>query len=231
MTVRKGKILFALIAAATATGAYADEDHLNNSLRAGAYYIWYDTHGDDLSGPYVPTGVNIKLKDVITPYVAYVRRLSEHFSAELAFGAPPLTKTVGKGPATLGSVPFNGQTIVTARWLAPSVLLNYNFFGDSAALRPFVGAGINYTRFYSRQSTAAGNAVGGGPTSISLTSSVGPAVTIGLVYKFTRRFSVHASINAAEVDSDLTANTAGVIRKTHVAFGPRALIVSAGYSF
>src|SRR5581483_10641626 len=101
MTVRKGKILFALIAAATATGAYADEDHLNNSLRAGAYYIWYDTHGDDLSGPYVPTGVNIKLKDVITPYVAYVRRLSEHFSAELAFGAPPLTKTVGKGPATL----------------------------------------------------------------------------------------------------------------------------------
>lgn len=231
MTVRKGKILFALTATALATGAYADEDRLNNSLRVGAYYIWYDTTADDLSGPYVPAGVNIKLKDVVTVYVAYVRKLTDHFSVELAFGQPPLTKTVGKGPATLGSVPFNGQTIVTARWLAPSLLLNYNFFEDSAPLRPFIGAGINYTKFYSRQSTAAGNAIAGGPTSISLTSSVGPAVTLGLVYKITRRFAVHASVNAAEVDSDLTANTAGVIRKTHVNFGPRALVVSAGYSF
>ncbi len=231
MTVRKGKILFALTATALATGAYADEERLNNSLRVGAYYIWYDTTADDLSGPYVPAGVNIKLKDVVTVYVAYVRKLTDHFSVELAFGQPPLTKTVGKGPATLGSVPFNGQTIVTARWLAPSLLLNYNFFEDSAPLRPFIGAGINYTKFYSRQSTAAGNAIAGGPTSISLTSSVGPAVTLGLVYKFTRHFSVHASVNAAEVDTDLTANTAGVIRKTHVNFGPRALVVSAGYSF
>jgi len=231
MTVRKGKILFALTATALATGAYADEDRLNNSLRVGAYYIWYDTTADDLSGPYVPAGVNIKLKNVVTAYAAYVRKLTDHFSVELAFGAPPLTKTVGKGPATLGSVPYNGQTVVTARWLAPSLLLNYNFFEDSAPLRPFIGAGINYTKFYSRQSTAAGNAATGGPTSISLTTSVGPAVTLGLVYKITRHFSVHASVNAAEVDSDLVANTAGVIRKTHISFGPRALVVSAGYSF
>src|SRR5215467_12635403 len=98
MTVRMGKVLFALIATTIATGAMADEDRLNNSVRLGAYYIFYDTRADNLSGPFVPAGVNIKLKDVITPYMAYIRKLSDHFSVELAFGAPPLTKTVGKGP-------------------------------------------------------------------------------------------------------------------------------------
>jgi outer membrane protein len=231
MTVRMGKILFALIAASIATGAYADEERLNNSVRVGMYYVTYDTKADDLRGPYVPAGVNIKLKDVITPYLAYVRTLSDHFALELAMGVPPLTKTVGKGPATLGSVPFNGQTIVTARWLAPSLLLQYVFLDDSYRVRPYVGAGLTYVKFYSRQSTAAGNAIGGGPTSIGLTSSVGPAGTAGISCRITRRFYVYASASASEVDSDLTANTAGVIRKTHVSFGPRAFVLSAGYSF
>jgi outer membrane protein len=225
-----GKILFALIAASIATGAYA-QDRLNNSLRVGAYYVWYDTQADDLSGPYVPPGVKIKLKDVITPYFAYVRTLTDHFALELAMGAPPLTKTVGKGPATLGSVPFNGETIVTARWLAPTLLLQYVFLDDSYRIRPYIGAGFTYVKFYSRQSTAAGNAIGGGPTSISLTSSFGPAGTVGVSCRITRRFYVYASASASDVDSDLTANTAGVIRKTHVSFGPRALVLSAGYSF
>jgi outer membrane protein len=231
MIARIWTIAFGILAASVAAGARAEEDRLSNSLRLGAYYIWYDTTADDLRGPYVPPGVNIRLKDVVTPYFAYVRTLTNHFSVELAIGAPPLTKTVGKGPAKLGSVPFNGETIVTARWLAPTLLLEYSFFDESARLRPFLGAGINYTRFYSRQSTPAGNAVGGGPTSIGLTTSVGPAATLGLSFRMTRHFYLYGSVSASEVDSDLTANTAGVIRKTHVSFGPRTLVLSAGYSF
>jgi outer membrane protein len=226
-----GKIFLALLAVSFATGAYADEDRLNNSLRVGAYYIWYDTVADDLKGPFVPAGVNVKLKSLVTPYFAYVRSFSDHIGMELAFGVPPLTKTQGKGPATLGSVPYNGQTIVTARWFAPTLLFSYTFLDESATLRPFIGAGVNYTRFYSRQSTAAGNAIAGGPTSIGLTASVGPAVTGGVIYRISRHFYVHASLSWSQVDSDLTANTAGVIRTTHVQFGPRALVVSGGYSF
>jgi outer membrane protein len=231
MIARNWTIAFGILAASVTAGAYADEDRLSNSLRVGAYYVWYDTQADDLKGPYVPAGVNIKLKDLVTPYFAYVRTLTNHFSLELALGAPPVTKTVGKGPAKLGSVPFNGETIVTARWFAPTLLLEYNFFDESARLRPFIGAGINYTRFYSRQSTPAGNAVGGGPTSVGLTTSVGPAITAGLSFQMTRHFYLYGSVSASEVDSDLTADTAGVIRKTHVSFGPRTLVLSAGYSF
>jgi outer membrane protein len=222
---------FGILAASVAAGARAEEDYLSNSLRVGAYYVTYDTQADDIRGPYVPPGANLKVKDVITPYFAYVRRLTNHFSVELAVGAPPLTKTEGKGPAKLGSVPYNGQVITTARWLAPTLLLTYSFFDESYKLRPYIGFGINYTKFYSRQSTAAGNAVSGGPTRVDLTTSVGPAATVGLSYRVTRHFSLYGSISASEVDTTLTANTAGVIRTTHISFGPRTAVLAAGYSF
>jgi outer membrane protein len=155
--------LFAL----TGSLAYADGVP-DNTVRVGMYYIQYHASADDLAGPYVPTGLNLSVNDVETLYLAYVRRLSEHFDLELAAGYPPLTKTEGRGPAQIGSVPYNGQVLVTARWFAPTLLLNYKFFDDSHAWRPYIGIGVNYVNFYDRRSTAAGNAVGGGPTSIAL---------------------------------------------------------------
>jgi outer membrane protein len=232
MIARIVTIAFGALAATVAvSAAAADDDVLSNSFRLGAYYVTYDTQADDLRGPFVPAGVNVKLKDTVTPYFAYVRRLNEHFSTELALGAPPLTKTVGKGPQFLGSVPYNDQEIVTARWFAPTLLLTYSFFDESARLRPYIGAGINYTRFYSRQATPAGDAATGGPTSIGLTTSVGPAATVGLAYRLTHHFYLYGSLSASEVDSDLIANTGGVIRTSHVSFGPRAAVLAAGYSF
>jgi outer membrane protein len=202
-----------------------------NELRLGLYFVQYSVHADDITGPYVPPGVNTRLDDVETLYAAYVRRLSSHFNLELAFGWPPLTKTVGKGPATLGSAPYTGQVIATARWLAPTALLNYSFFDESSPLRPYVGVGVNYTRFYDRQSTYAGDQASGGPTSISLPASVGPAAVVGLAYHLNNRWGVYASYSVSDVHSRLTADTAGVIRTSHIDFWPRALVISAGFSF
>ncbi len=230
MLVRTLTIALGLAATAVVTSARAD-DVLSNSVRIGAYYIDYHTHADDLTGPYVPPGVNLTLKNVVTPYVAYVRRLDSHFSVELAAGVPPLTKTLGKGPAELGSVPYNGQVITTARWFAPTLLFHYNFLDESSRLRPYIGLGASYTKFYDRRSTAAGNAASGGPTSISLPSSVGPAGTVGLSYRVSRHVSVYASYSASQVNTRLTANTAGVLRTSHIEFNPRATVISAGYSF
>jgi outer membrane protein len=212
--------------------AHADSAGVpDNTVRIGLYYLNYHSTADDLSGPYVPSGVNLAVEDVTTLYLAYVRRLSVHFDVEVAAGWPPLTKTDGRGPAELGSVPYNGQIISTARWFAPTVLLNYKFFDDSAPLRPYIGIGVNYVNFYDREATAAGNAASGGPTSISLPSSWGPAGTVGLRYQLPQNWSFYTSYSASMVNSRLTANTAGVIRTSEIHFGPRALVFAFGYSF
>ncbi len=234
MSIFRFRTSFATLAAAAclawAAPALADDSY-NNSVRAGLYAVFYHVKADDLSGPYVPPGANIDAKDVQTLYLAYVRRLSSHFDVELTLGYPPLQKTVGKGPATLGSVPYDGQVIATARWLAPTLLVEYSFLSENSKVRPYIGVGVNYTTFYDRNSTAAGNAASGGPTRLSLTSSVGPAATAGVDYHFQDHWHMYASYSISQVKTDLTADTAGVIRTTHIDFGPQALVLSVGYSF
>jgi len=202
-----------------------------NTVRVGMYAVFYHASADDISGPYVPPGVNLTVKNVETLYLAYLRRLSTHFTVELALGWPPLTKTYGKGLAALGSVPYNGQEISSARWFAPNALIEYVFFDDSHALRPYVGIGVNYTALYDRDSTVAGNAASGGPTRLELPASVGPVATVGLKYQLPNHWSLSASYSATRVDTRLTAITAGLVRTTHISFGPQALVVAVGYSF
>jgi outer membrane protein len=218
------------LALLSCTLAIAD-DVPTNSARIGLYSVFYHVSADDLSGPFVPAGANIDAQNVETVYLAYVRTIAPHFDVELTLGYPPLQKTVGRGPATLGSVPYNGEVIATARWLAPTVLVEYVFFSDTAKLRPYIGAGVNYTNFYDRDSTAQGNAIAGGPTRLSLTSSVGAAGTVGLSYALSSSWKLYGSYSASQVRSRLTAETAGVTRTTHINFGPQALVVAVGYSF
>jgi outer membrane protein len=226
-----------LIAAATvavlfsALPARADDEAWNNSFRVGSYSVFYHLSATDLQGPYVPAGVNFKAKDLETLYVGYIRRLSPSFQVELALGYPPLSKLEGRGIATVGSVPYNGQVIGSARWLSPTVLFEYQFLPESYKLRPYIGVGVNYTAFYDRDSNAQGNAANGGPTRLSLTSSVGPAGTVGMTYKVSGPWHLNVSYSIARVNTDLTTDTAGIERTAHIKFGPQALVVSGGYSF
>jgi outer membrane protein len=234
MTTINVRTRFGLLAAAAtalfcAAPAVADDNP--NSARIGLYSIFYHVKADDLSGPFVPAGASIDANNLETAYLAYVRTIIPHWDVELALGYPPLQKTVGKGPATLGSVPYNGQVIATARWIAPTVLLEYVFLEESSKWRPYIGVGANYTTFYDRNSTAAGDAASGGPTKISLTPSVGWAATAGINCHIANNWHAYASYSFSKVATDLTADTAGVIRSSHISFAPQALVVSVGYSF
>src|SRR5262249_8786604 len=134
-------------AAAAQTAVSATRSVYDNEIRVGMYFLQYQVNAEDLQGPYVPPGVNLDVNNVSTPYFAYLRRLSPHWVGQLAAGIPPKTETVGRGPATVGSVPFDGQVVSTAKWFSPSLIMNYVFRDESEALRPYLGVGINYTKF------------------------------------------------------------------------------------
>jgi outer membrane protein len=202
-----------------------------NDFRLGLYAIFFHGTADDLAGPYVPAGVNFKFDNTDTLYGAYIRRLTENVQVEFALGVPPLTKSEGRGPASLGSVPYAGETLTTTRWFSPTLLLEYSFFDESTPLRPFLGVGVNYTNFYDRDFTGPGSAASGGPTKLSLSSSVGPAVTGGLAWRLAPRWHVYASYSWSEVKTNLSADTAGEIRTTRISFSPQPIIVSFGYAF
>jgi outer membrane protein len=221
--------IITLLSAAGFTTAFADEPP--NDVRLGLYSVFYHTSADDITGPYVPADVNLKAENLETLYVGIVHHFPDNFALELALGYPPLAKIKGSGAATVGSVPYDGVVISSARWISPTLLFEYNFLPDTATLRPYLGVGVNYTTFYDRDATAAGNAASGGPTRISLTSSVGPAVTGGVTYRINDRWHLHASYGWSQVRTRFTGDTDGFERTSHISFAPQALIVSGGYSF
>ncbi len=223
------KLLAGLSLLAAAATTQAAEHPLE--VRVGEYFVMYDAKANDLTGPFVPAGVNLDVKNVNTPYFAATYSFDSHWVLQLSAGVPPKTETVGKGPATLGSVPYNGQVVSTAKWFAPTVILNYVIGPEGWLVRPYVGAGVNYTHFYDRQSTAAGDAANGGPTAISLTNSTGLEWTVGAKVRLGERWHAYASYSGTKVNSDYVGNTAGTIRKTSIKFNPTAFVVSVGYSF
>jgi outer membrane protein len=202
-----------------------------NTVRLGAYFVSYAPSAADLSGPYTPPGLNLDVKKLTTPYAAYLRELSPHWVFELAAGVPPKTEAVGKGPATVGSVPFNGELVATVKWFSPTAFIEYKFLDASSPIRPYLGLGVNYTKFFDRQITSSGMAIVGGPTSVSMSDSVGPAATAGAEYHFPGGFHVMASYSAARIRTNFAANTSGIVRSTSIDFRPTTIVVGVGYSF
>jgi outer membrane protein len=223
--------LAGLVCLFAASSVALAEEAPNNALFAGAYLVSFNSKASDLSGAYTVPGLNASIPSLTTAYLAYTRRLTDHLDLELAAGEPPLTKTVGSGPAAVGSVPFNGQTLITAKWLSPAALIEYKFFEESAAFRPYVGVGVNHTIFYNRVVTPAGEQVTGGPTRLSLSPSTGIAATLGLSYRIDTNWYAHASYSVSNIHTNGVADTLGVIRSTHINFGPRAVVLAVGYAF
>ena len=150
-------------------------------------------------------------------------------------GVPPTHDVAAKlNPAIVPGYivsAYQGQTIAKIRQFAPTVFLNYSFGDSSSALRPFVGVGVNYTKFDKRSSTNIGNSLNGGPTDIQLSDSWGLAAQVGLEYRINDKWSLHGSLATARVKTTLTATTAGAARVMDITFHPVVLTMTAGYRF
>ncbi|MCX7670369.1 MAG: outer membrane beta-barrel protein, partial [Anaerolineae bacterium] len=172
----------------------------------------------------------VEVGDADTVIFGYKRTLSDNLELDVALGIPPRHKSYGRGILT----PF-GQ-ISSVKQVSPTVFLNYKFMDPKAQFRPFVGLGINHTRFTGGKSTAAGDLASGGPTTVSLKSSTGLAWQGGVTVRLQDRWSLTGAIGQAKVKSDATATTAdpalGTVRRTTtIDFRPTVFALSLGYSF
>ncbi|WP_322029892.1 OmpW/AlkL family protein [Paraburkholderia sp. J76] len=79
--------------------------------------------------------------------------------------------------------------------LPPTLLLQYHF-NNAGKVRPYVGAGINYTLFYNN-----GLHAGGEPVSID-NHSFGPALQFGIDFEVTKKIFVNADIKKIWMRTD-----------------------------
>jgi outer membrane protein len=209
-TIRSLSLLLA--AGTLAGGALAQV----NTAKAGVIYYQPHARTTGITGIGVPAGADADVGSATTALFTYEREVAPNIGIELVLGWPPTIKAKGAG-----TVPFLGE-VLSAKNVAPTALVNYHFGDASAQWRPYLGLGINYTRFVSAKTPYGWD--------VNLSDSWGWAAQAGLDYAINRQWGVFASIAAVKVKSDLVAIGAAVLRTT-IDFRPVTYAAGVSYKF
>ena len=189
----------------------------DNSLKFGV--AEYTTHSstNGVTGVGVPPGADAKTGNATTLVVEYERLINPNWGVTLAVGGTPKVKA-----KATGSVAFLGDDVLSAKNVSPTLFVNYHFGAAGDTWRPYVGLGINYTKFVSIESKLAPD--------VQMSDSVGPAATAGLEYALSKDWSLWASVSALKVKSDVVATGATVLTTT-IDFRPVVYSFGAVYKF
>lgn len=117
--------------------------------------------------------------------------------------------------------------LAEADQLPPSLTANY-FFG-TGALKPYVGAGVNYTIFFDEQFTGANRDAGF--SNLDLDSSFGLTFQAGFDYKFNDKWLINGSVRWIDIDTDATFDLNGTSGSVSVDVDPLVYTLSIGYVF
>lgn len=175
-------------------------------LRVRAVHLDMADKSDPVGGAGAADRLSIASKTVPEVDLSYF--FTPHWAAELVATYPQ------KHHARL-----DGKDIGTFRHLPPTLLLQYHF-APQAPLKPYVGAGLNYT-------TMSKVRLLDGAGSLDH-DSVGLALQAGLDYAIDQRWSLNLDVKKVQIRSDVYIGGARVSR---VKPDPLMLGIGVGYRF
>lgn len=129
-TMSKKHIVASVILAVFASGAALAQDFQAGDLLVRARAVNLDSANKD------STGLDLSVNNKTLPEVDFSYFVSPNLAAELVLTVPQ-KHTLSSGGTAIGSL----------RHLPPTLTVQYHFHADG--FKPYVGAGLNYTRFSS----------------------------------------------------------------------------------
>ncbi|HSG11005.1 MAG TPA: OmpW family outer membrane protein [Gammaproteobacteria bacterium] len=128
---------------------------------------------------------------------------------------------------TKGGLAGTGDAADT-KHLPPTVTMQYHF-NTTSKLHPYIGAGINYTNFFSEDTNPAGALSGG---SIKLDDSWGLALEVGADYELQNNWLVSAQVWYIDIDTDATVSGLGALDASfNVEIDPWVVMIGVGKKF
>ena len=110
------------------------------------------------------------------------------------------------GLEVLAALPFkhsiylNGGFAGETKQLPPTISLNYHF-ANASKFTPFVGLGLNYTKFFETSSPLG---------DLKIDDSFGVAVHLGADYALSDKAALRFDLRYAKIQSDVSLNGAGI---------------------
>lgn len=217
---RPGLAALAAILITTATPAFALEqgDWLVRLRGIGVFPT-------DQSGgisPDLPTA-EVEAEPAYMPELDITYMATKNIGVELILATTP-HDVEGKGAIA-------GLDKVADTWLLPPTLLVQWHFLPDAQLRPYVGAGLNYTFTYGEDASGSLETALGGPTKVELDNSFGWAVQAGMDVGIDENWFFNMDVKYIDLDVDADIVTGGTKRTTEVEINPVIVGIGVGYRF
>lgn len=144
------------------------------------------------------------------------------------------------GFSVLGSLPFehdikgdkdlDGIDVATIEHLPPTFIAEY-YFDPGSDVRPYVGAGINYTIFSNEDADSELETLVGGDVDIDLDDSVGLAVMAGVDVDINEDWFFNASLWYIDIETDAELDTPIGDLEVNVDIDPWVVMVGVGTTF
>ena len=129
---------------------------------------------------------------------------------------------------------FPGATVgvgkLASTWvLPPTLTLQYHFVPEGK-VRPYVGAGVNWSIFYSdNASDELVNAVG--PTEVQLSNSFGYALQAGVDFDLSEKVFLNLDVKYIDMSTKATLTTGALVNTVDVKINPLVFGIGLGMRF
>lgn len=211
-TMTKTLVAAALALTAGTASALEQGDWL---VRVGAAHVNPDASSDPLTTVAANATLDVDSNTQLGLTIGYM--YTDNIGLSLLAATPFKHDIKGDGAiAGLGKV---GET----KQLPPTFTVQYHF-APKASVRPFIGAGVNYTTFFSEKT------VGLGATDLKLDDSWGLAAEAGVDIDLNDKWFVSGQVWYMDIDTD--AKLSGAINDTStVEIDPWVVMLSIGTTF
>jgi outer membrane protein len=164
----------------------------------------------------------------LEPQNAVVPELDITYMASANIGVELILATSPHDLDGTGAIAGLGKAAETML-LPPTLLLQYHF-DTGSDLRPYVGAGVNYTITYLENADRSLEAVLG-PTSVKADNSLGWAVQAGVDYHINDRWFINLDVKYIDISVDVELNSLGTVRTLDLDINPVVVGIGFGYRF
>ncbi|KYK93449.1 membrane protein, partial [Aggregatibacter actinomycetemcomitans serotype d str. SA3733] len=206
------------LASVLAMGAVNAHEAGSFIVRGGGIFV----SANSSSATKTPINVNLDVGDNAQLGLTGTYMLTDNFGIEL-LGATPFSHKIS---ATVPALKLGLGDVVKLKQLPPSLYAQYYFLDQDSGSRPYVGAGINYTRFFSAKPMV--NAV----TDLDVKKhSFSPILNAGIDIKLTDNVYLNTAMWYTKIKTTAKFKALGAVHEVKIKLDPLVFFTGLAYRF